>query len=50
MDKKIEAEARKLGEEHWAWIESILANRQKETKCMFIEGFVHGYKHGEGSK
>lgn len=36
----------KLAEEHWAWVEQVLANRQTETKHMFIEGFKHGYKHG----
>ena len=35
-----------LAEEHWNWIEQVLANRQTETKHMFIEGFKHGYKHG----
>ena len=38
---------KRLAEEHWAWIESVLANRQRETKHMFIEGFLHGYKHGK---
>ena len=42
---------KKLAEQHWAWIESVLANRQVETKHMFIEGFIHGYKHGlQGGK
>lgn len=36
----------KLASEHWAWIEEVLANRQTETRHMFIEGFKHGYKHG----
>ena len=39
-----------LANEHWAWIEQVLANRQTETKHMFIEGFLHGYKHGKESK
>lgn len=37
---------RRLAEEHWAWIEDILADRQRETAHMFIEGFIHGFKHG----
>ena len=45
-----EEKSRKLGEEHWAWIEAVLANRQEETKHMFIEGFIHGFKHGKGDK
>lgn len=39
---------RQLAEEHWAWVESVLADRQAETKHMFIEGFIHGFKHGQG--
>jgi hypothetical protein len=35
-----------LAQEHWKWIEAVLANRQTETRHMFIEGFLHGYKHG----
>ena len=38
--------AKRLAKEHWAWVESVLANRQKETQHMFIEGFIHGFKHG----
>ncbi len=38
---------RKQAEAHWKWIESVLADRQKETKHMFIEGFIHGHKHGK---
>lgn len=41
---------RQLAEEHWAWVESVLADRQQETKHMFIEGFIHGHKHGKESK
>ena len=39
--------ARQLAEDHWDWIEAVLAKRQEETKHMFIEGFVHGFKHGK---
>lgn len=39
-----------LAKEHWAWVESVLADRQQETKHMFIEGFKHGYKHGKENK
>ena len=41
---------KQLAEEHWAWIESVLADRQQETKHMFIEGFIHGFKHGKEEK
>ena len=36
-----------LAEDHWAWIEALMEKRQAETKYMFLEGFVHGYKHGK---
>jgi len=42
--------SRQLAEEHWAWIETVLNKRQEETKQMFIEGFVHGFKHGKGKR
>lgn len=32
-----------LAEEHWDWLESIL-------RKMFIDAFIHGYKHGKESK
>ena len=33
--------ARQLAEAHWAWLESILHK-------LFVDAFVHGYKHGQG--
>ena len=41
---------RQLADEHWAWIESVIAGKLVEARHMFIEGFVHGYKHGKESK
>ena len=32
-------EAKRLAEEHWEWLSSIL-------KKVYIDAFVHGYKHG----
>ncbi len=46
MDIELKSKSVKLAEEHWAWIEEVLANRQAETKHMFIQGFIHGFKHG----
>lgn len=32
--------ARKLAEEHWEWLESLLHK-------IFIDAFIHGYKHSQ---
>jgi len=47
MKAEDEIKARKLAEEHWAWVESVLTDRQQETKHMAIEFFKHGFKHGK---
>lgn len=44
---KTASEIRQQAEEHWEWIEQVLKNRETETRHMFIEGFIHGYKHGK---
>lgn len=45
MDK-----AKKLAEEHWAWLESILFQQRLIEKKIFIDSFIHGYKHGLRNK
>ena len=49
-------EVRKLAEDHWKWIENLLeefenplATAEKSSKraFLFIEAFIHGYKHGK---
>jgi hypothetical protein len=42
MDKS----PKQLAEEHWAWIESILYQQRLMEKKLFIDAFVHGFKHG----
>ena len=32
--------SKELAEEHWVWLESIL-------RKIFIDAFVHGYKHAK---
>lgn len=32
--------AEQLAQEHWKWLSSLL-------KKMYIDAFVHGYKHGK---
>jgi hypothetical protein len=36
---------RQQAEEHWDWIEQLLATQRLIERQLFIEGFVHGYKH-----
>ncbi len=33
----------KLAEEHWAWLVRLL-------ELVYKDAFIHGYKHGLGSK
>ena len=47
MNDLVEKEARKLAEEHWAWLESILEEQRRMEKKLFIDAFIHGFKHGE---
>ena len=49
MTKKIKTD-KQQAEEHWAYIEAILAKRQEEEKHLFIDAFIHGLKHGRQSK
>lgn len=41
-----EEEARKLAEEHWEWLESLLVVQREMEKKLFIDAFIHGTKHG----
>ena len=34
---------KELAEEHWKWLQSLL-------KKVYIDAFVHGYKHGRNEK
>ena len=37
---------RQTAEEHWDYIESILREEMRMKRKMFIDAFVHGFKHG----
>ena len=39
----LEKKAKVLAEEHWEWLEPII-------RRFFIDGFIHGYRHGLGSR
>jgi hypothetical protein len=46
---KKEERGKELAEEHWTWIKSLLnikeQHQQTLNKKLFIDGFIHGYKH-----
>lgn len=51
-------EVRKLAVKHWKWIENLLeeferpiatADESARRGFLFIEAFIHGYKHGRES-
>ena len=35
--------AKELAEEHWVWLESLLHK-------LYVDAFIHGYKHGKETK
>lgn len=41
---------RQLAEEHWMWMEGILLEEMRMKMRLYIEGFIHGYKHGKESQ
>ncbi|KKN74178.1 hypothetical protein LCGC14_0392640 [marine sediment metagenome] len=41
---------KELAEEHWGWIESLLYQQRQMEKKLFIDAFVHGFKHGRKDK
>lgn len=42
--------ASQLAHEHWDWLESVLATQRLIERQLFIDAFVHGYKHSERDK
>lgn len=38
---------RKRAEEHWKFIEGIITILLKLAKWLYIQGMIHGYKHGK---
>ncbi len=39
-----------LAIEHWNWIESTLFQQRQMEKKLFMDAFLHGYKHGKEDK
>jgi len=42
-----ESEVRKLAERHWEWLESMLYQQRLMERKLFIDAFVHGWKHAK---
>ena len=42
--------ALELAQEHWSWLQSILDKQREIERKLFIDAFVHGYKHGKENK
>ena len=41
------SEFRKQAEDHWNFIEGIITIFLKLAKWLYIQGMIHGYKHGK---
>ena len=55
----IDDEIRKLAEDHWEWVRSVIEEFEEYDKTelewrqrgkLFVDAFIHGYKHGEAAK
>lgn len=42
--------ALELAQEHWVWLQSVLEVDRQLQRKLFIDAFVHGYKHGKEIK
>lgn len=42
-EKEVTKSSKVLAEEHWTWLETLL-------RKVFVDAFIHGYKHGKQSK
>ena len=49
-------EVRELAEEHWKWVRSLIEEFEesvvtelawKQRGKLFVDAFIHGYKHGK---
>jgi len=49
MTKKIKTSL-ELAQEHWSWLQNILDKQREMERKLFIDAFVHGYKHGKENK
>ena len=36
-----------LAKEHWDWIEGVILTEMRLTMRLFMDGFVHGHRHGK---
>jgi len=39
-----------LAQEHWNWLKEILDEQRSMERKLYIDAFVHGFKHGDDKK
>lgn len=39
-------DVRQVATEHWEYTEKVLSKMAQLGKTLYIEAFIHGYKHG----
>lgn len=42
-----EKTALELAQEHWSWLLEVLDKQREMERKLFIDAFVHGFKHGK---
>lgn len=59
MVNKIEDKVRELAETHWKWVRSLIEGFEEanisdiewaQREQLFVDAFIHGYKHGKEDK
>jgi len=39
-----------LAQEHWTWLQGVLDKQREMERRLFIDAFIHGFKHGKEDK
>jgi len=47
---KAKKTALELAQEHWKWLAEVLDKQRDMERKLFVDAFVHGFKHGKDSK
>lgn len=50
MDKNKKMTDEELATAHWIYIRSVLMQQIEVAGKMYIDAFIHGYKHGANKK
>ena len=41
---------RQVATEHWGYTKKVLMDMARLSETLYIEAFIHGYKHGLGDQ